>query len=128
MKKLILTIILCLSTAIAFAEEKDRKAEDRIENLPGIWWEQVPTVCVPNTTLLEFTQRKGFQPLNRSFGRTGGKPDGEIVYVVTYWVNVHNNMSMASVQVPGANYSCVMYRTFDLEINPYFNWEERIDT
>ena len=54
--------------------------------------------------------------------------NGEVVYVVTYWVNVHNNMSMASVQVPGANYSSVLYRTFDLEINPYFNWEERIDT
>jgi hypothetical protein len=105
MKKLILTIILCLFTAIAVAEEK----EDRIENLPGVWWEKI-------------------QALNRSFGRTGGKPDGEIVYVVTYWVNVYNNMSMASVQVPGAQYSCVLYRTFDLEINPYFNWEERIDT
>ena len=128
MKKLILTIILCLSTAIAFAEEKDRKAEDRIENLPGIWWEQVPTVCVPNTTLLEFTQRKGFQPLNRSFGRNKGHQDGEIVYIVTYWVNVKNNQVMSSVMVPNAEYSCVMYRTFDLEINPYFNWEERIDT
>ena len=124
MKKLILTIILCLFTAIAVAEEK----EDRIENLPGIWWEKVPAVCVENSTLYDYAERNELQALNRSFGRTGGKPDGEVVYVVTYWVNVYNNMSMASVQVPGAQYSCVLYRTFDLEINPYFNWEERIDT
>ena len=124
MKKLILTIILCLFTAIAVAEEK----EDRIENLPGVWWEKVPAVCVENSTLYDFAERNELQALNRSFGRNGGKPDGEVVYVVTYWVNVHNNMSMASVQVPGAQYSCVLYRTFDLEINPYFNWEERIDT
>ena len=124
MKKLILTIILCLFTAIAVAEEK----EDRIENLPGVWWEKVPAVCVENSTLYEYAERNELQALNRSFGRTGGKPDGEVVYVVTYWVNVHNNMSMASVQVPGAQYSCVLYRTYDLEINPYFNWEERIDT
>ena len=124
MKKLILTIILCLFTAIAVAEEK----EDRIENLPGVWWEKVPAVCVENSTLFDYAKRNELQALNRSFGRTGGKPDGEIVYVVTYWVNVYNNMSMASVQVPGAQYSCVLYRTFDLELNPYFNWEERIDT
>ena len=124
MKKLILTIILCLFTAIAVAEEK----EDRIENLPGVWWEKVPAVCVENSTLFDYAERNELQALNRSFGRNGGKPDGEVVYVVTYWVNVHNNMSMASVQVPGAQYSCVLYRTFDLEINPYFNWEERIDT
>ena len=128
MKKLILTIILCLSTAIAFAEEKDRKAEDRIENLPGIWWEQVPTVCVPNTTLLEFTQRKGFQPLNRSFGRNKGQPDGEIVYIVTYWVNVKDNQVMSSVMVPNAEYSCVLYRTFDLQVNPDFEFEIGIST
>ena len=124
MKKLILTIILCLFTAIVVAEEK----EDRIENLPGVWWEKVPAVCVETSPLYEYAERNELQALNRSFGRTGGKPDGEIVYVVTYWVNVYNNMSMASVQVPGAQYSCVLYRTFDLEINPYFNWEERIDT
>ena len=124
MKKLILTIILCLFTAIAVAEEK----EDRIENLPGVWWEKVPAVCVENSTLYEYAERNELQALNRSFGRTGGKPDGEVVYVVTYWVNIYNDMSMASVQVPGANYSCVLYRTFDLELNPYFNWEERIDT
>ena len=124
MKKLILTIILCLFTAIAVAEEK----EDRIENLPGVWWEKVPAVCVENSTLFDYAERNELQALNRSFGRTGGKPDGEVVYVVTYWVNIYNDMSMASVQVPGANYSCVLYRTFDLEINPYFNWEERIDT
>ena len=30
--------------------------------------------------------RKELQPLNVSYGRTGGKQDGEIVYIVTYWV------------------------------------------
>ncbi len=25
----------------------------------------------------------------------GGKPDGEIVYIVTYWVNIDNNQTMA---------------------------------
>ena len=124
MRKLILTIILSLFTAFAVAEEK----EDRLENLPGIWWENVPTVCVPNTTLLEFTERKGFQPLNRSFGRNNGKPDGQIVYIITYWLNIKDNQVMSSVMVPNANYSCVLYRTFDLEMNPDFEFELGIST
>ena len=74
MKKLIFTIILCLFTAIAFAEERDR-----LENLPGVWWEKVPAVCVENSTLYDYAERNELQALNRSFGRTGGKPDGEIV-------------------------------------------------
>ena len=124
MKKLILTIILSLFTAFAVAEEK----EDRLENLPGIWWENVPTVCVPNTTLLEFTERKGFQPLNRSFGRNNGKPDGQIVYIITYWLNIKDNQVMSSVMVPNAQYSCVLYRTFDLSVNPDFEFELGIST
>ena len=124
MKKLILTIILSLFTAFAVAEEK----EDRLENLPGIWWENVPTVCVPNTTLLEFTERKGFQPLNRSFGRNNGKPDGQIVYIITYWLNIKDNQVMSSVMVPNAQYSCVLYRTFDLSVNPDFQFELGIST
>ena len=124
MKKLILTIILSLFTAFAVAEEK----EDRLENLPGIWWDNVPTVCVPNTTLLEFTERKGFQPLNRSFGRNNGKPDGQIVYIITYWLNIKDNQVMSSVMVPNAQYSCVLYRTFDLSVNPDFEFELGIST
>ena len=128
MKKLILTIIFSLFTAVAFAVEDKEKKEDRIENLPGIWWEQVPTVCVPNTTLLEFTERKGFQPLNRSYGRNKGKADGEVVYIVTYWLNVKDNQVMSSVMVPNATYSCVLYRTFDLQVNPDFEFEIGIKT
>ena len=126
MKKLLLTIILCLFTAITFAEEKT--PEDRIENLPGVWWEKIPAICVENNTLFDYAQRKELQPLNRSFGRPGGQPDGEIVYIVTYWVNIHSDQSMSSVMVPGANYSCVLYRTFDLELNPNFNWQPKVET
>ena len=125
MKKLLLTITLCLFTAITFA--KENTPEDRIENLPGVWWEKIPAVCVENNTLYDYAQRKELQPLNRSYGRRNGKEDGEVVYIITYWVNIHNDQSMASVQVPGADYECVLYRTFDLELNPNFDFSNRID-
>ena len=130
------TIFLCLVFLFGMtltwnhakaSEDPDTK-EDRIENLPGIWWEQVPAVCVPNTTLIEFTERKGFQPLNRSYGRNRGQSKGEVVYIITYWLNVKENQVMSSVMVPNATYSCVLYRTFDLQVNPDFEFELGIKT
>ena len=128
MKKILLSILLGVFLAMASYAQEPQEPEDRIENLPGVWWEKIPAVCVENSTLFDYAKRNELQALNRSFGRTGGKPDGEVVYVVTYWVNIYNDMSMASVQVPGANYSCVLYRTFDLQVNPDFEFELGIKT
>lgn len=121
MKKLILSIIISVFIAMA------AYADDVVEMLPGVWWERVPAVCVEKQDLYEFAFRKDLQPLNRSFGRAGGREDGEIVYIITYWVNIHNDQSMATVQVPGADYECVLYRTFNLELNPDFDFSPRID-
>ena len=121
MKKLILSIIISTFMAVA------AYADDVVEMLPGVWWEKVPAVCVTQTDLYEFAFRKELQPLNRSFGRKGGSEDGEVVYIITYWVNIHNDQSMASVMVPGADYECVLYRTFDMELNPDFDFSPRED-
>jgi len=121
MKKLIQSIIISVFLATA------SYADDVIEMLPGVWWQQVPAVCVDKEVLYDFAERKGLQPLNRSYGKSGGQADGEIVYAVTYWVNIDNDESMASVQVPGGDYECVLYRTFDLELNPDFDFSPRTD-
>ena len=98
----------------------------QLEDIPGIWWEKVPTLCLPNEILWEYADEKGMQPLNVSYGRKGAKPDGEIVYIVTYWVGIETNETMASVQVPEGDYSCVLFRTFDTQLNPGFNFD-RLD-
>ena len=123
MKKLILTIIISLFSFVSVNAE-----EDRLENLPGVWWENVPSVCVPNDTLREFADRKDFQPLSMSYGRNGGQPDGDIVYIITFWVSIENNQQMASVQVPNGEYSCVLYRTFDTKMNLNFDFQPKVST
>jgi len=123
MKKLILTIIISLFSFVSVNAE-----EDRLENLPGVWWENVPSVCVPNDTLKEFADRKDFQPLSMSYGRNGGQPDGDIVYIITFWVSIESNQQMASVQVPNGEYSCVLYRTFDTKMNLNFDFQPKVST
>ena len=98
------------------------------DELPGVWWEHIPAICVDNQVLEDYAEKKELQLLNISFGREGGRPEGQIVYIVSYWVNVHNDQSMATVMTPGSTYSCVLFRTFDLKLNPYFDFEQKIDT
>ena len=127
MKKLIRSIIISVFIAMAAYAEDASPPDDLVEMLPGVWWEHVPAVCVNKRELYDFAFKKELQPLNRSYGRRNGKEDGEVVYIITYWVNIHNDQSMASVQVPGADYECVLYRTFDLELNPNFDFSYRMD-
>ena len=87
MKKLFLSLIIGVFVAFSsLANEHDNSLSD----LPGYWWENVPSVCVPNTTLWQYAQRKELQPLNMSYGKEGGKPDGKIVYIPKHQMKVAN--------------------------------------
>ena len=142
MKKLILSLIIGVFMALSsYAEEPETWLYNKMpyaeapddkpslqDELPGVWWEHIPAICVDNQVLEDYAERKGMQLLNISFGREGGRENGQIVYIVSYWVNVSNDQSMATVMTPGSNYSCVLFRTFDLKLNPYFDFEQKIDT
>ena len=141
MKKLILSLIIGVFVALSsYAEEPETWLYNKMpyaqspnkpslqDELPGVWWEHIPAICVDNQVLEDYAEKKELQLLNISFGREGGRPEGQIVYIVSYWVNVHNDQSMATVMTPGSTYSCVLFRTFDLKLNPYFNFEQKLDT
>tara|TARA_Y100001937_G_C6857356_1_gene214805 strand:- start:9 stop:452 length:444 start_codon:yes stop_codon:yes gene_type:complete len=147
MKKLILSLIIGVTLAFSsFADEPETWLYNQMpyaqaptntpnndkpslqDELPGVWWEHIPAICVDNQVLEDYAEKKGLQLLNLSFGREGGKANGQVVYVISYWVNVHNDQSMATVMTPGSDYSCVLFRTFDMKLNPYFDFEKRVDT
>ena len=128
MKKLILSIIIGVFMALSSYAEVPKDKPSLQDELPGVWWEHIPAICVDNQVLEDYAERKGLQLLNISFGREGGRENGQIVYIVSYWVNVSNDQSMATVMTPGSTYSCVLFRTFDLKLNPYFDFELKIDT
>ena len=142
MKKLILSLIIGVFVALSsYAEEPETWLYNKMpyaqapndrpslqDELPGVWWEHIPAICVENQVLEDYADRKGMQLLNLSFGREGGVDSGQIVYIVSYWVNIHNDQSMATVMTPGSTYSCVLFRTFDLKLNPYFDFEQKLDT
>ena len=111
MKKLIIAITLLL-TSIVFAEHEPPKKETF-----NFWWEQIPAVCSTSDEIERWAEFKEFEPVNMSFGREGGAPDGKIVYIVVYWIN-KNQESFASVSTPEQpDESCIVFRTFDLKLN-----------
>tara|TARA_B100000073_G_scaffold174370_1_gene144274 strand:- start:189 stop:527 length:339 start_codon:yes stop_codon:yes gene_type:complete len=83
----------------------------------NFWWEQVPAVCSTTDEIERWAEYKKFSPVNMSFGREGGSPDGQIVYIVVYWINEEQE-TFASVSTPqDPDQACIVFRTFDLKLN-----------
>ena len=114
MKKLIIALTLLISS-FAFAEHES--VQDTPVEKFNFWWEQVPAVCSTSEEIERWAEFKKFNPINISFGREGGTPDGQIVYIVVYWMN-EDQESFASVSTPERpDQSCIVFRTFDLKLN-----------
>ena len=113
MKKLILILSLLFAT-FAFAEHEEHESDIKKYNF---WWEQIPVVCSTSDEITRWANDKNFIPVNMSVGRENGVSEGEIVYVVIYYIN-DTGQTFASVSTPDSpGQSCVVFRTFDLRIN-----------
>ena len=115
MKKLIIALTLLISS-FAFAGHDIPHTEQDGEKF-NFWWEQVPAVCSTSEEIERWAEYKKFNPINMSFGRENGSPDGKIVYIVVYWIN-EDQQTFASVSTPEQpDRSCIVFRTFDLKLN-----------
>ena len=108
MRKLLLTLLLTIGVYnISYAETKKY----------NFWWAQLPAVCGDIDEVERFAKDKGFTKFSISIGREGGKPDGAPVYAITYWIGNDGNESMATVNTPTTNETCIIFRTFNVQIN-----------
>ena len=112
MKKLLLSILgLLLLTSVTIAEESDIKKYN-------FYWDNVPVVCGAPEEIDRWASDKGFTPISISYGKEGGKSDGVVVYIVVYYLNQNNGETFATVSTPTGVDVCVIFRTFDLQLNP----------
>ena len=107
--KILILLITFLLTSIAFSEEQEKY---------NFYWDQVPVVCAAPEEIDRWAEHKGFTPLSISYGREGGKPDGQVVYIVVYYLNKNNGETFATVTTPTSPDVCVVFRTFGLQLNP----------
>ena len=107
--KILILLITFLLTSIAFSEEQKKY---------DFYWDNIPVVCAAPEEIDRWAEHKGFTPLSVSYGREGGKPDGQVVYIVVYYLNRDNGETFATVTTPTSPDVCVVFRTFGLQLNP----------
>ena len=83
MKRLILILSLLLAS-FAYAEHEEQESDIKKYNF---WWEQIPAVCSTSDEIQRWANDKNFIPVNMSVGRENGSPNGQIVYIVVYYLN-----------------------------------------
>ena len=104
MKKLILLLTFLL-TSVVFA---DTHEESDIQKY-NFYWNQVPVVCAAPKEIDRWANDKGFMPLSISYGRANGQPDGEIVYIVTYYIQQETAETFATVSTPTDPDVCIVF-------------------
>jgi hypothetical protein len=100
MKKIL--IVLCLLCTSVFANE---------ELTYDLYWQQVPAVCGAPPEIQRYISDEDFKPVHLSLGRVSSLPDGEPVYMISYYEN--DDQILVTVDVSGANETCILFRSFN---------------
>ena len=97
------------------------KSENHLPPTPepefDFWWSNMPSVCGQKLEVVKWLDKHEFTPVSMSFGRDGGKATGNIVYIVTLFINEKYEQT-TTVETPNGNEVCILYKTFDMKLNP----------
>ena len=81
------------------------------EETYDLYWQQMPAVCGAPPEIQRYISDEGFKPVHLSLGRVSSLPDGEPVYMISYYEN--DDQILVTVNVSGANETCILFRTFN---------------
>ena len=84
------------------------------EGDPRLYWSNVPVICGITDNVKLYLEENEFVLESFSVGRQGAKPDGQPVYMVSYFLNKELKQSIAVITSPSGHESCMMYKSFDL--------------
>ena len=74
----------------------------------------VPVVCGTTVEVQRYLDDFEFKLVSMSLGRENANPDGDMAYLVTYYINKDKTESISAVTSPSSNETCMLYRSFDL--------------
>jgi hypothetical protein len=81
-----------------------------------LYFMQMPMVCGEHADVDRYITDNKFTPINVSFGKEGSSTDGEIVFVLTYYIN-DKKETLAVAQTANDPYTCMIFHTFDMRMN-----------
>ena len=77
-------------------------------------------MCIRDSSksVLAYIEKNEFTLVNVSVGRDKAKPDGEPVFIISYYVDPTYTQSLVVMSTMNGMESCMLYKSFDLKFMP----------
>ena len=112
MIKLLLAAIIVGLTSINIAKAEETYDWER--NKYDFRWLHVPVVCGATEEVQRYIDDNNFKLISMSVGRENANENGDIAYLVTYYINNKGTQTISAITSPTGNETCMLYRSFDL--------------
>lgn len=117
MTKTILGILTALALCTSTLTAQEPSKNPTLPNLgPPYVWQTMPMICAPENTIHNDLTRQGFKPVNLSLGRKDANPQGEPVFMITYYVSTNGFSTAATMNIPTSTDTCLLFVSHDLVI------------
>ena len=120
LKSIIFGAVLITMSTFAMAEQETSPLPEMPQdNLQGqLYWLQMPVICGTSESVLAYIEKNEMTLVNVSVGRDRAKPDGEPVFIVSYYVDPTYTTSLVVMSTMNGMESCMLYKSFDLKFMP----------
>ena len=120
LKSIIFGAVLITMSTFAMAEQETSPLPEMPQdNLQGqLYWLQMPVICGTSESVLAYIEKNEMTLVNVSVGRDKARPDGEPVFIVSYYVDPTYTTSLVVMSTMNGLESCMLYKSFDLKFIP----------
>jgi len=120
LKSIIFGAVLITMSTLAMAEQETSPLPEMPQdNLQGqLYWLQMPVICGTSESVLAYIEKNEMTLVNVSVGRDSARPDGEPVFIVSYYVDPTYTISLVVMSTMNGMESCMLYKSFDLKFMP----------
>ena len=120
LKSIIFGALLITMSTFAMAEQETSPLPEMPQdNLQGqLYWLQMPVICGTSESVLAYIEKNEMTLVNVSVGRDKARPDGEPVFIVSYYVDPTYTISLVVMSTMNGLESCMLYKSFDLKFMP----------
>lgn len=115
LKSIIFGAVLITMSTFAMAEQETSPLPEMPSEQGQLYWLQMPVICGTSESVLAYIEKNEMTLVNVSVGRDRAKPDGEPVFIVSYYVDPTYTISLVVMSTMNGLESCMLYKSFDLK-------------
>tara|TARA_B100002049_G_C15805882_1_gene260837 strand:+ start:151 stop:540 length:390 start_codon:yes stop_codon:yes gene_type:complete len=118
LKSIIFGAVLITMSTFAMAEQETSPLPEMPNEQGQLYWLQMPVICGTSESVLAYIEKNEMTLVNVSVGRDRARPDGEPVFIVSYYVDPTQTISLVVMSTMNGMESCMLYKSFDLKFMP----------